>query len=74
MQEYPKCGRLKDSEECGYCWGLAAGAAFHRGDIEEVERMSGRNSSENAPKGACLLVLLSGAALPVAWEVVQRLA
>lgn len=69
MDTCPDCGRSKDTDWCGYCWGLAAGAAYHRGGIEEVERMNKKNSSGSS----CLLVLLSGAAIPAAFDIIQRI-
>lgn len=65
MQTCPACQRLMDGDECGYCWGLAAGEAYHQGGLEAVRRM---NTPDKTGSG-CLLVLLSGSALPVAWEL-----
>lgn len=69
MRTCPDCRHLMDGDECGYCWGLAAGEAFHQGGVEAVRRMN----NPGRTGGGCLLVLLSGAAIPVAWEVAQGL-
>ncbi|GAA2472056.1 hypothetical protein GCM10010406_04660 [Streptomyces thermolineatus] len=69
METCSDCGRSKQGDWCGYCWGLAAGVTYHEGGIDAVRRMSeGKKSG-----GGCVLVLFSGAAIPVALEVVQRL-
>ncbi|GAA4857248.1 hypothetical protein [Saccharopolyspora cebuensis] len=62
METCPKCGRLKDSEGCGYCWGLAAGMAYHQA---QYEREHGIERGRTRSGAGCSLVLLAATALPV---------